>query len=90
MGIVYDCIAMAGTPLDVAPLVAHSTAPAVAAVGVSYGEAELVDAGRALVAPAFSLTPRGRLMPYRCAGGCGDLPRTAVGRLSYWPLSRRP
>ena len=54
MGIVYDRIAMAGTSLDAALVVAaHSTAPAVVTVGVSYGEAELVDAGRALVAPAF-------------------------------------
>ncbi len=54
MGVVYERIAMAGTSLDAALVVAaHSSAPAVVTAGVSYGEAELVDAGRALVAPAF-------------------------------------
>ena len=54
MGVVYDRVAMAGTSLDAALVVAaHSSAPAVVTAGVSYGEAELVDAGRALVAPAF-------------------------------------
>ena len=54
MGVVYDRIAMAGTSLDAALVVAaHSSARAVVTAGVSYGEAELVDAGRALVAPAF-------------------------------------
>lgn len=54
MGVVYDRIAMAGTSLDAALVVAaHSSAPAVVTAGVSYGEAELVDAGRSLVAPAF-------------------------------------
>ena len=54
MGVVYDRIAMAGTSLDAALVVAaHSGAAAVVTAGVSYGEAELVDAGRALVAPAF-------------------------------------
>jgi uncharacterized membrane-anchored protein len=54
MGIVYERVAMAGTSLDAALVVAaHSSATAVITAGVSYGEAELVDAGRALVAPAF-------------------------------------
>ena len=54
MGIVYERVAMAGTSLDAALVVAaHSGATAVVTAGVSYGEAELVDAGRALVAPAF-------------------------------------
>ena len=54
MGVVYEQVAMAGTSLDAALVVAaHSGAPAVVTAGVSYGEAELVDAGRALVAPAF-------------------------------------
>ena len=54
MGLVYESIAMSGTSLDAAlVLAAHSDAPAVVTAGVSYGEAELVDAGRALVAPAF-------------------------------------
>lgn len=54
MGIVYERIAMAGTSLDAAIVVAaHSSATAVVTAGVSYGEAELVDAGRSLVAPAF-------------------------------------
>lgn len=54
MGIVYERVAMAGTSLDAALVVAaHSSANAVITAGVSYGEAELVDAGRALVAPAF-------------------------------------
>ena len=54
MGVVYERIAMAGISLDAALVVAaHSTTPAVVTAGVSYGEAELVDAGRALVAPAF-------------------------------------
>ena len=54
MGIVYERVAMAGTSLDAAFVVAaHSGATAVVTAGVSYGEAELVDAGRALVAPAF-------------------------------------
>ena len=45
---------MAGSSLDAAMVVAaHSDASAVITAGVSYGEAELVDAGRALVAPAF-------------------------------------
>ena len=54
MGIVYERVATAGTSLDAALVVAaHSSATAVITAGVSYGEAELVDAGRALVAPAF-------------------------------------
>ena len=54
MGVVYEQVAMAGTSLDAALVVAaHSGAAAVVTAGVSYGEAELVDAGRALVAPAF-------------------------------------
>lgn len=54
MGIVYERVAMAGTSLDAALVVAaHSSATAVITAGVSYGVAELVDAGRALVAPAF-------------------------------------
>ena len=54
MGIVYDSVAMSGTSLDAAMVVAaHSDASAVVTVGVSYGEAKLVDAGRSLVAPAF-------------------------------------
>lgn len=54
MGIVYERIAMAGTSLDAAIVAAaHSSATAVVTAGVSYGEAELVDAGRSLVAPAF-------------------------------------
>ena len=54
MGIVYERVAMAGTSLDAALVVAaHSSATAVITAGVSYGEAELVDDGRALVAPAF-------------------------------------
>lgn len=54
MGIVYERVAMAGTSLDAALVVAaHSSATAVISAGVSYGVAELVDAGRALVAPAF-------------------------------------
>ena len=54
MGVVYEQVTMAGTSLDAALVVAaHSGAPAVVTAGVSYGEAELVDAGRALVAPAF-------------------------------------
>ena len=54
MGIVNERVAMAGTSLDAALVVAaHSSATAVITAGVSYGEAELVDAGRALVAPAF-------------------------------------
>ena len=54
MGIVYERVAMAGTSLDAALVVAaRSGATAVVTAGVSYGEAELVDAGRALVAPAF-------------------------------------
>lgn len=54
MGIVYERVAMAGTSLDAALVIAaHSGATAVVTAGVSYGEAELVDAGRALVAPAF-------------------------------------
>ena len=54
MGIVYETVSMAGTSLDAAMVVAaHSSASAVITVGVSYGEAELVDAGRALVAPSF-------------------------------------
>ena len=54
MGIVYERVAMAGTSLDAALVVAaHSSATAVITAGVSYGEAELVDAGRPLVAPAF-------------------------------------
>ncbi len=54
MGIVYERVAMAGTSLDAALVVAaHSGATVVVTAGVSYGEAELVDAGRALVAPAF-------------------------------------
>lgn len=54
MGIVYERVAMSGTSLDAALVVAaHSEATAVVTAGVSYGEAELVDAGRALVAPAF-------------------------------------
>ena len=54
MGIVYDSVAMSGTSLDAAMVVAaHSDACAVVTAGVSYGEAELVDAGRSLVAPAF-------------------------------------
>ena len=54
MGIVYERVAMAGTSLDAALVVAaHSSATAVITAGVSYGEAELVDAGRAFVAPAF-------------------------------------
>ena len=54
MGVVYEQVAMAGTSLDAALVVAaHSGAPAVVTAGVSYGDAELVDAGRALVAPAF-------------------------------------
>ena len=54
MGVVYESITMAGTSLDAALVVAaHSSAPAVVTAGVSYGEAELVDTGRALVAPAF-------------------------------------
>ena len=54
MGIVYERVAMAGTSLDAALVVAaHSSATAVITAGVSYGEAELVDAGRALVAPSF-------------------------------------
>ena len=54
MGVVYEQVAMAGTSLDAALVVAaHSGTTAVVTAGVSYGEAELVDAGRALVAPAF-------------------------------------
>ena len=54
MGIVYERVAMAGTSLDAALVVAaQSSATAVITAGVSYGEAELVAAGRALVAPAF-------------------------------------
>lgn len=54
MGVVYESVAMAGTSLDAAMVVgAHSGASAIITVGVSYGEAELVDAGRSLVAPAF-------------------------------------
>lgn len=54
MGVVYESVAMAGTSLDAAMVVgAHSGASAIVTVGVSYGEAELVDAGRSLVAPAF-------------------------------------
>ena len=54
MGVVYSSVPMAGSSLDAALVVAaHSDAPAVITAGVSYGEAELVDAGRALVAPAF-------------------------------------
>ena len=50
----YDSVAMSGTSLDAAMVVAaHSDASAVVTAGVSYGEAELVDAGRSLVAPAF-------------------------------------
>ena len=54
MGVVYESVVMAGTSLDAAMVVAaHSSASAIVTVGVSYGENELVDAGRALVAPAF-------------------------------------
>ena len=54
MGIVYERVSMAGTSVDAALVVAaHSNARAVVTVGMTYGEAELVDAGRALVAPAF-------------------------------------
>ena len=54
MGVVYEQVAMAGTSLDAALVVAaHSGTTAVVTAGVSYGDAELVDAGRALVAPAF-------------------------------------
>jgi len=54
MGVVYSSVPMAGSSLDAAMVVAaHSDASAVITAGVSYGEAELVDAGRALVAPAF-------------------------------------
>ena len=54
MGIVYERVSMAGTSVDAALVVAaHSNARAVVTAGLTYGEAELVDAGRALVAPAF-------------------------------------
>ena len=54
MGIVYERVSMAGTSVDAALVVAaHSNARAVVTAGMTYGEAELVDAGRALVAPAF-------------------------------------
>ena len=54
MGVVYESVVMAGTSVDAAIVVAaHSSASAIVTVGVSYGENELVDAGRALVAPAF-------------------------------------
>ena len=54
MGIVYEHVSMAGTSVDAALVVAaHSNARAVVTAGMTYGEAELVDAGRALVAPAF-------------------------------------
>ena len=54
MGIVHSSVTMSGSSLDAAMVVAaHSHASAIVTAGVSYGEAELVDAGRSLVAPAF-------------------------------------
>ena len=54
MGVVYERIAMAGTVSRRGSRCRRTfVGAAVVTAGVSYGEAELVDAGRALVAPAF-------------------------------------